>query len=474
MATLALLPPRAWTRIAVAQVAVFGALLAYWFYQIEFPYVNVASEFDRLGQMSWAEMADGMFSGTSEFRPGQVFAVKLLYDLVGPSRLVFRTVELGMLMLLAWQFFLLLPPRSEAAWFGFTVGFCCLFGLHTARGIFVTGLPLGHALLLVSILLCSSLLLLRRRPSIGVDVSAFLLSLVAIFHIEAGVVVSAIWVVAGALRLGGARWRTAGVVLAVCVLYGTLRGLTNADPLPGPFYTETGFLFQENLTVAEQQARFAGRAWLFHAYNVIATLLTVLLSEPRSGVFFAGDALVNGTPVRPWQLLNWLTSGVSTALIGWAAVGWWRTRDVDGKTMILLGVVVLGLNSALGYLYTRDRIPGLAGVYYALLLGAAATAAWQRRSELRSVGRRMALTVALVILATGWVYRVAGTLLWTRDMGWAVRDEWTDRYDRLGGPSSAPATNALREELRQRAVSRELPNPDDDPEWMQAYFERKH
>jgi hypothetical protein len=86
----------------------------------------------------------------------------------------------------------------------------------------------------------------------------------------------------------------------------------------------------------------------------------------------------------------------------------------------------------------------------------------------------MALTVALVILATGWVYRVAGTLLWTRDMGWAVRDEWTDRYDRLGGPSSAPATNALREELRQRAVSRELPNPDDDPEWMQAYFERKH
>ncbi len=80
--------------------------------------------------------------------------------------------------------------------------------------------------------------------------------------------------------------------------YATLRGLTNSDPWPGPFHTETGLLFQENLTVAELQARFTGREWLFHAYNVIATLLTVLLSEPRAGVFYAGDALVNGTPVR--------------------------------------------------------------------------------------------------------------------------------------------------------------------------------
>jgi hypothetical protein len=456
------------------QVALFGALLAYWYYQIEFNYIDTASALDRFGRMSWAEMANGVFSGTSEFRPGQAFAIKLVLDLFGPSQFVFRTLELGMLLLVAWQFFRLLPPRSEAAWFGFTVGFCCLFGLHTARDIFVTALPLGHALLVVTILLLGSLLLLRHGPSVWVDVSAFLLSLLAIFHIEAGVIVPAVWLVAGALRLGGARWRTAGAVLTVCVLYAVLRGLTNADPLPGPFYTETGFLFQENLTVAEQQARFTGRAWLFHAYNVIATLLTVLFSEPRAGVFFAGDALVNGTPIRAWQVLNWLTSAASTALIGWAAVGWWRTRNSDGRMMILLGVAVLTLNSALGYLYTRDRIPGLAGVYYALLLGAAASAAWQRRSELRSSSQRMVATAALVILATGWVYRIGGTVLWTRDIAWSVQDEWTDRYDRLAAPSSDPATTALRQQLRQRAVRRVLPNPDDDPGWMQEYFERKH
>ncbi|HIE92305.1 MAG TPA: hypothetical protein EYQ83_05360 [Acidobacteria bacterium] len=198
--TAALLTPHTWTRIAVAQVLLFGALVAYWYYQIEFNYVNTVDFLDQSGRLSWAQMADGVLSGTTEFRPGQAFAVKLVSDLFGPSRLVFATLELGMLLLVAWLFFRLLLPRSEATWFGFTVGFCCLFGLHTTRDVFVTALPLGHANLVVTILLLSSLVLLRHGPSVGVDVSAFLLSLVAIFHIEAGVIVPAVWLVAGAVH----------------------------------------------------------------------------------------------------------------------------------------------------------------------------------------------------------------------------------------------------------------------------------
>ena len=147
------------------------------------------------------------------------------------------------------------------------------------------------------------------------------------------------------------------------------------------FKQNKGLLFQENVTVAELQERFAGREWLFHGYNILATLLTVPFSEPRAGVFFAVDALFNGTPVKPWQLVNWVTSAGSTVLIGWIAVGWWRSRDVEGRGLILIGVVVLSLNAALGYLYTRDRIPALAGVYYALLLGTAAGAAWRRQAH---------------------------------------------------------------------------------------------
>jgi hypothetical protein len=46
----------------------------------------------------------------------------------------------------------------------------------------------------------------------------------------------------------------------------------------------------------------------------------------------------------------------------------------------------------LGRSYTRDRIPALAGVYYALLLGTAAG---------------------------------PGAVLWARDTAWSVKDEWT-------------------------------------------------
>jgi hypothetical protein len=77
-------------------------------------------------------------------------------------------------------------------------------------------------------------------------------------------------------------------------------------------------------------------------------------------------------------------------------------------------------------------------------------------------------------MAMGWMYRAAGTVLWARDTAWSVKDEWTDRYDRLVAPSGDPATSALREQFRERAVNRVLPDPADDPAWMREYFERKH
>ncbi len=463
-----------WHRLAALQVVAFGVCLAYWYYQIEFSYVDATRMFDWVGHQSWPDMFDEILAGSAEFRPAHTFMVKTVHDLVGPSVVVFRTLQLALLSGIAMLFVALLRPRSEATWFGFTVGFGCLFGLHTARPVFISALPMGHGLLVVSVLFLATILLLRRRPSLALDGSALVLSLLAIFQYEAGVIVPVVWVVAGALHLGGARWRTAVGALLVLGLYATVRGLTNSDPLPGPFYTETGLLFQENVTVAELQERFAGREWLFHGYNILATLLTVPFSEPRAGVFFAVDALFNGAPVKPWQLVNWVTSAGSTVLIGWIAVGWWRSRDVEGRGLILIGVVVRSLNAALGYLYTRDRIPALAGVYYALLLGTAAGAAWRRRAEIRDTGRRMMLTAALVVLAIGWTHRGAGTVLWARDIAWSVKNEWTDRYDTLVAPSNDPVTRALQEEFRRRATQRVLPNPADDPQWMRDYFERKH
>jgi hypothetical protein len=152
----------------------------------------------------------------------------------------------------------------------------------------------------------------------------------------------------------------------------------------------------------------------------------------------------------------------------------WRSRDHDALRLLLIGGMVLLLNAVLGYLYTRDRIPGPAGACYALLLGVAVEEAWKQRAEFRRGARRTVVTVCLGLLAIGWAYRAAGTIVWTRDTAWAVRDEWTDRYERLVPPSEDSRTNALRQLLRGRAVRRALPNPNNDPAWMSEFFERKH
>ncbi len=46
----------------------------------------------------------------------------------------------------------------------------------------------------------------------------------------------------------------------------------------------------------------------------------------------------------------------------------------------------------------------------------------QRRAETQNAGRRMMITVALVVLATRWTYREAGAVLWARDIAWSVKD----------------------------------------------------
>lgn len=117
------------------------------------------------------------------------------------------------------------------------------------------------------------------------------------------------------------------------------------------------------------------------------------------------------------------------------------------------------------------------GAYYALVVGLAAEAMWQRRSEMVGGWRRTVLTIALVSVALLWGFRAVGTVVWARDQAWSVRDEWTDRYDRLRPPDSPPGdpmTQALRQELRRRSVGRPLSDPRGDPAWMRELFERKN
>lgn len=468
--------PRAWRLLAVAAAVCFTIPLAYWHYQTEFPYVDGLRTFDHVVRRPWGGLWADVFSGTEEFRPLYFALVKLVHDAVGgPSLLAFRTINLAFIVFTLTLYAALMRVDRANSVFGFVLALGCFAGLHTVTDNLTAPQPLPYGPIVIALLL-GTLLLLRRPPSLARDLAAGVLSLVAVFLVEYGVTVGVVWIVAGIARFGGARGRTALLGAAGVGIYVLVRLLTNTHSVPGPFYTETGLFFRENVPVSEQRAIFGGREWLFHAYNVWATFSTVLFSEPRAGVYRAVDALWNATPVKPWQVVHWVTSlGATSLVVIWLAH--WKHRTRDEKAVIILATLAIAIVCMMGYLYTRDRIPVLAGAAYALLAGLAAAAMWQRRAGIASRPRRYALTAALVVLAAGWSLRLAGTVVWARDQAWAVRDEWTDRYERLRPPDSPPddpRTEALRQELRRRSLSRPLPDPRQDPEWMRRWFERKN
>ncbi len=463
-------------RTTLAIVGSISIALAYWSFRAELPYMDMFRSLDYVGRRTWLGMASDTFSGTAEFRPLYFVVLKLLHGLAGPSQILLRTAQMALVLVNLLLFRSLVGSRSVAAATGFTVGVFCFVGLHTSGFMFASALT-PYAALIVNALVFASLLWARRDRDRLTDWAVGAMSVVALLLIEYGVVVPMMWALAGLLRLGSARRRTGWLALGVIAAYGLLRILTNSTPIPGPFYTESGFLFQEHFSVEAQGELFGEHVCAFYLYNVSATILTVLFSEPRAGVYRGLEALVHGVSAQPWQIINWATSAVSTLLIGVWLVRWSGLR-ADRRRLLALGAVVFAGNCLLGYLYTRDRIPTLAGAVYAVFLAVAVADLVRSRARLQPGYRRVLATVLLVALGLGWGMRTVGTIVRARDQAWAVKDEWTDRYEHLepsifaGTPPDDRRTDELLEELRRRGVARTLPDPRQDPDWTREWFQR--
>ena len=79
----------------------------------------------------------------------------------------------------------------------------------------------------------------------------------------------------------------------------------------------------ERLDPSELERRFGDRRVVFYAYNVAASLVSVLFSEPHDGLFVATRAW-RGDDVHPAPYLTVLSSLAMTILMAWAAFTWWR------------------------------------------------------------------------------------------------------------------------------------------------------
>jgi hypothetical protein len=297
------------------------------------------------------------------------------------------------------------------------------------------------------------------RGGWAVDLAAALLFVVAVLTLESGLLV---WVVLAAAWLAGLRGVSARGLAMTTVLLGAYfaaRFVYLDAGVPSLAERSSGFLF-ERLEPDQLQDRFGAAPLIFYAYNVGASILSVLVSEPRDGVF-AGVQAWRAGDVPPRVYAAIASSLATTTLILWWAVGRWRRAgpaDTVERLPLVAGAVLLA-SGALSFAYTKDEIVAVAGVFYAFAAYVAVRAAVARVAR----SRRAVLVPAsmlLFVLASAWALRSLSVHHMLQRQAFRVRNDWaqlTDRVRAAGGWPADPASAALVERLRNDAIDASVP-----------------
>jgi hypothetical protein len=405
---------------------------------------------------------------TSYFRPLRIAETKLLFDLsAGHYFAAYKTFHIALLVAAFALFVTLLPigtwTDAAAALFALTV----FVGLHTFLGFVREAFPINH-FLQVAVLVLAAVHLSRARPRTAVDVGANIMFVLACLTLESGVLV---WVAAVASRLAGRRGisdRGLMVMTVLLAVYGVVRFAVLA-PNVQAMANASGY-FYERLDGPEIRARFGPGLSRFTLYNVLASMGSVLFSEPRGGVFVFLRALSLGdVPPRMW--INVLSSTLTTCVI---VRHMWRkplrlAPPVDDAALVF--VAVLFASAAASFAYAKDEIMSVAGVFYAL------AAFWAVRELLtRNMHRAAAALVALLLLVagSGWAVRTVGVAHVLRTQAFTVRNDWAEipeAMQKRGIWPAEPSTQQLVLRLRDGSLRMPVVNPWFIPRWADRVFE---
>lgn len=414
----------------------------------------------RMGSVTGAFVAGSTNAGY--FRPLRAAQIQALFELSnGHYFAAYKTFQAAGVVVVFVLFLLVLkvdsPERLAALLFALTV----MMGLHTFRGTVWEAYPVNHSLEVVAFCLLA-LVLARSRGGAWIDILAALTFVAATFTVESGVLV---WVVIATAWLVGAPGisrRGVLIVTGLLVAYFALRFAILHTGVPALSERGSGFGLRQ-LSPDQLQRRFGSAPYVFYAYNVLASLLTVLFSEPRAGIWtipaeFMGGRIAAGT------IINVVSSIITTALIAGYVLARrqsWIRRQLDRDDQIaIVSLAVIVANAVISYSYTKDEIMGPGGVFYAL--AAFVAAAWIVRGVNLPAPRLRIVTLAVFIAASGWVVRTAGLHYQMHVIAFYDRNEWVYVDDWLAGQKSTPATaegKALVRQLRTDAIERMTINP---------------
>jgi glycosyltransferase involved in cell wall biosynthesis len=401
-------------------------------------------------------------------RPLRIVQIKVIFDAAqGHYWLAFRGIHAATMVCCLLLFTRALRVRTVADLCAAAFALTVVVGLHTFRSTVQEAFPINH-FLEIAVMALVMLNLAQARPRLVVDLAALVTFVIAALTLESGLLV---WVVAVTARLLGLRGVSTRGVVAMTVLlagYFVLRFGVLSVGTPGLIERSSGFLF-EVLDPSDLERRFGDRLAAFYAYNVVSSALSVIASEPQSGVFVTIGAWLDNR-MTSGAALTFVSSLATTALIaaaGAQVIRRYRATDASDR-LILLFAAVLAANAALSYAYTKDDIMSVSGVFYGL---AAYAAIRLLSARVRPAHRFVAATLTIVIVATGvaWSVRSAGIHHVARTYAFKTRNDWASqpaRWRQSGRWPTDVQSQRLITQLRNDALSMQVPNPYFEPTWM--------
>jgi len=375
---------------------------------------------------------------------------------------LFKTIEVtavgGLIALLIWH----LRPRTAIAAGAATFAVAVLVGTPGFRDNLE--LPLIYTTVGMPLLLIVWMLLERDSRWWHTPV-ILALTILAIGYKEQGLVIVPVVLVAWWMGAPGASRTTAAAIVIMTAVYLAIRFSTSGSwPT---FVQDVGYGFTM-LSPDQATTRFGTFPLGMYIYNVIGTMTNILFSEPTAGVFTVVRDVRNGE-VTVWEINHVISSAVLTALIAWWGI---RTlRENRGapwspeSRVFAATVIAVAASGALGFNYTRDRLGGMAAVFYALAAYYAIRAVAER---LVGVPRPtvVAMSVALMLLAGAWQLRTIGTVEYARLTAFKDRREWiTNLQRRRVEFVNRAAYLRILDAMIDQGTPSSVPRPTPLPDW---------
>lgn len=429
-----------------------------------------------LSPSAWSDFRAHL-SEVAYFRPMRYATIKVVADLSGGDyALAYRVFHAASVLVFVLLFVRALQIRDAVMLAVAPLALTVFLGIHTFLGTVKEIYPTNH-FLQVALLAMLALNLTQSKGGRLVDLALWLTLAFAALTLESGLLV---WVViAGAWLTGmpGASRRSIAGATLLLAAYAVVRFGFFSTGLPTIEERSTGYLLG-TLSPEQVRARFGENLIVFHLYNVVSSALSVLMSEPRSGVW-AFVRAVRGDQVAPRHFIQIGASLFATGLVVAYVVSRLRSGVRRPQTLAdrhtVIFALMLAANASISYVYTKDEIMSVAGAFYALPVFGAAVYFLREWPERRRSWAATAAVCALFIAgSSAWAIRTAGVHHVLRSQAFVQRNDWTRlerEWQRDGNWERYASSEPLIRSLRRQAISTRVVNPYFEPRWMERVFD---